>query len=156
MALSTGSALLDWLDGWGPELRSRVQMAQQKAWAEVAPNMTGESTKPGGLRVGTDCSGIEAPIHALIARGMPHRHSWSSEVAAAPRKVLLENTPPADHMYQDVLQSSKVNAPYVHLYVSGFNDVWTFLRSVRCLTQKHSLGNDRFALRSLGRASCHR
>ena len=44
MALSTGSALLDWLDGWGPELRSRVQMAQQKAWAEVAPNMTGEST----------------------------------------------------------------------------------------------------------------
>ena len=45
--------------------------------------------KPGGLRVGTDCSGIEAPIHALKARGIPHRHSWSSEVAAAPRKVLL-------------------------------------------------------------------
>ena len=126
MALSTGSALLDWLDGWGPELRSRVHMAQQKAWTEVAPNMTGESTvhspmlKP-GLRVGTDCSGIEAPIHALKAMGIPHRHSWSSEVAAAPRKVLLENTPPADHMYQDVLQSSKVNAPYVHLYVSGFS-----------------------------------
>ena len=127
MALSTGSALLDWLDGWGPELRSRVQMAQQKAWAEVAQNMKGKSTvhrpmlKPGGLRVSADCSGTEAPIHALKAMGIPHHHSWSSEVAAAPRKVLLENTPPADHMYQDVLQSSKVNAPYVHLYVSGFS-----------------------------------
>ena len=32
-------------------------------------------------------------------------------------------------------------------------DVWTFLRSIR---QKRSLGNDRFALRSLGQASCPR
>ena len=35
-------------------------------------------------------------------------------------------------------------------------DVWTFLRSIRVLTQKRSLGNDRFALRSLGQASCPR
>jgi len=102
-------------------------MAQHKAWAEAAPSMTGKSTVPSpmlgprGLRVGTDCSGIEAPIHALKAMGIPHYHSWSSEIAAAPRKVLLANTPPADHMYQDVLQSSKVDAPFVHLYVSGFS-----------------------------------
>ena len=45
------SALLDWLDGWGPELRSRVHMAQHKAWAEAAPNMTGKSTVPSPMLV---------------------------------------------------------------------------------------------------------
>ena len=141
MALSTGSALLDWLDGWGPELRSRVHMAQQKAWTEVAPNMTGESTvhspmlKPGGLRVGTDCSGIsicEALKHCQSLRNSKwkvHNGELPSQVACKRRQIMK---------------------------LKNWHDVWTFLWSVRCLTQKRSLGNDRFALRSLGRASCHR
>ena len=32
------------------------------------------------LRVGTDCSGIEAPIQALIQLGIPFRHIFSSDI----------------------------------------------------------------------------
>ena len=32
------------------------------------------------LRVGTDCSGIEAPIQALIQMGIPFKHVFSSDI----------------------------------------------------------------------------
>lgn len=32
------------------------------------------------LRIGTDCSGIEAPIHALRQLGILHQHVWSSDI----------------------------------------------------------------------------
>ena len=76
---------------------------------------------PSTLLVGTDCSGIEAPIHALHGLGISHEHCWSSEVAKGPREVLLANTPPTGHVFEDVLDA-KVQMPgYVHLYVSGFS-----------------------------------
>ena len=32
------------------------------------------------IRVGTDCSGIEAPIQALVQLKIPFRHVFSSEI----------------------------------------------------------------------------
>jgi hypothetical protein len=37
-------------------------------------------TKDNPLRVGTDCSGIEAPIMALKNLNIPFRHEFSSEI----------------------------------------------------------------------------
>ena len=36
-------------------------------------------TKSNPLRIGTDCSGIEAPIQALQQLNIPHKHIWSSD-----------------------------------------------------------------------------
>ena len=32
------------------------------------------------IRIGTDCSGIEAPIQALIKLGISHKHIFSSDI----------------------------------------------------------------------------
>ena len=107
------ASLLTWLDEWGPGLKKKVMAALQQHGlsGEVAPN----------LLVGTGCSGIEAPIHALRALDVSHRHCWSSELEAAPRDVLLANTPPTGNLYKDVLESQVQKPEYVQLYISGFS-----------------------------------
>jgi len=32
------------------------------------------------LKIGTDCSGIEAPVQALIQMNIQHEHVWSCEI----------------------------------------------------------------------------
>ena len=32
------------------------------------------------ITIGTDCSGIEAPIEALKQLGIPFKHKWSCEI----------------------------------------------------------------------------
>ena len=107
------ASLLAWLDEWGPGLKKRVMAALQGHGlaGAVVPN----------LLVGTDCSGIEAPIHALRALDVSHRHCWSSELEEAPRDILLANTPPIGSVYKDVLGSKVQNPEYVQLYISGFS-----------------------------------
>jgi len=39
-----------------------------------------DEVSDGILRVGTDCSGIEAPIQALIQMNIPFKHVFSSEI----------------------------------------------------------------------------
>jgi hypothetical protein len=43
------------------------------------------------LRIGTDCSGLEAPVLALDAMGIPYCHVFSSEVSAAKRRYIEAN-----------------------------------------------------------------
>ena len=114
--------LLNWLDGWGGRLKDLVTDGCKQAWATCTATVhSPQSALPPMLRVGTDCSGIEAPVHALLGLGLPHQHMWSSEAAEAPRKVSLANTRP-EKMFTDVVSSSQGEAPaFVELYVSGFS-----------------------------------
>ena len=41
------------------------------------------------ITVGTDCSGLEAPLHALQQRGVPYEHVFSSEICATTREQLF-------------------------------------------------------------------
>ena len=113
--------LVKWLDEWGPKLKARVELAidevKQSLGCFPAPSYHPH------LLVGTDCSGIEAPIHALRQLQIPHTHCWSSELAEAPRAVLMTNTPPVGQVYENVLdQGSEVHGPrFIHLYLSGFS-----------------------------------
>ena len=107
------AGLLQWLDDWGPGMKQKVTQAVGRCG--LAPVL------PSTLLVGTDCSGIEAPIHALHGLGISHEHCWSSEMANAPRKVILANTPPTGHLYEDVLDAKAQMPRYVQLYVSGFS-----------------------------------
>lgn len=148
--MSSGSlppALETWLDGWGAKLKAKVAVAMQQSWQRAGFVDEGQTCcVPTPLLVGTDCSGIEAPIHALHGLGVDHSHRWSSEIAEGPRQFLMANTPPIGPVYHDVLdalvqgprskvhvavqgpQRCKVQGPrstkkpeYVHLYVSGFS-----------------------------------
>ena len=61
--------LLEWLDDWGPRMKQKVTAALGQCGPATA--------FPSTLLVGTDCSGIEAPIHALHGLGISHEHCWS-------------------------------------------------------------------------------
>jgi DNA (cytosine-5)-methyltransferase 1 len=83
------------------------------------------------LRLGTDCSGIEAPSVALRALGVPFEHVFASEVDAAcvatlrhpshaPGPRLLYGDPDGPCPDGDVLRRDPVTVPEVDLYVCGF------------------------------------
>lgn len=71
------------------------------------------------LRIGTDCSGIEAPIAALRQLGIPHRHVWSCEIDKFARKTIEANYDP-EIMYEDITKRDHAKLPDVDIYVCGF------------------------------------
>ena len=104
--------MLDWLDSWGPELSGQLGKA-------LAKNGLPTLGIPKKLLVGTDCSGLEAPIHALRGLGCKHTHLWSSEPWPAARRVIETNTMPRHVLMHSVLDKKPV--PYVNLCISGFS-----------------------------------
>ncbi len=71
------------------------------------------------LTVGTDCSGIEAPIFALRALQVPHRHVFSSEIQPHLRSF-IERVMQPDIVYGDITQRDVKHMPRVDIYVAGF------------------------------------
>ena len=70
--------LKDAMTQWGPPLLSSLA----KEGCQVPTQ---------AVRVGTDCSGLEAPLLSLRALGVPHRHVFSSEIDARKRKFIETN-----------------------------------------------------------------
>ena len=71
------------------------------------------------LRVGTDCSGVEAPLMALDQLGIKYQHIFSSEINPDLRKYILKNHPP-QIMYSNMTTRDHTQVPHVDLYVAGF------------------------------------
>jgi DNA (cytosine-5)-methyltransferase 1 len=71
------------------------------------------------LKVGTDCSGIEAPLVALQALGVPYSHEWASEIDAACRSMILANHCPRI-LFEDMTARDDKRLPHIDLYVAGF------------------------------------
>ena len=69
------------------------------------------------LRIGTDCSGIEAPIQALIQLKIPHIHEWSCEIDKYAQMSIMENYTPKK-LYSNI--KAKRDLPHVDIYVCGF------------------------------------
>lgn len=76
------------------------------------------------LRVGTDCSGIEAPIQALGQLGIPFRHIFSSEIDKYCIKSIKANYNPeilfGDTENGDIRLRNNSSLPDIDLYVCGF------------------------------------
>lgn len=106
-----------WLDGWGVPLRRRTQDAADAALAKLKVQRS--SSSPMSLRVGTDCSGAEAPIWSLRAMQIGHSHVFSSDIGKAPRLIIAANTKPRV-FYSDLLKRKTESTPAVDLYVAGF------------------------------------
>ena len=71
------------------------------------------------LKIGTDCSGIEAPIEALKQLNIPFEHVWSCEIDKYAEKSILANYNP-QKMYNDITKRKHALLPDVDLYVCGF------------------------------------
>jgi DNA (cytosine-5)-methyltransferase 1 len=80
------------------------------------------------LRVGTDCSGIEAPIQALIQMSIPFKHVFSSEIDKYCIKSIKANYNPEiifgdkDGTFPegDITKRNSEDIPDIDLYVCGF------------------------------------
>jgi len=71
------------------------------------------------LRVGTDCSGIEAPIQALLSAGISFVHEWACEVDPMAAQSLRANYYPK-RFYTDIFTRDHHRLPSIDLYVCGF------------------------------------
>lgn len=71
------------------------------------------------LRVGTDCSGIEAPIQALKKLKIPFSHEFSSDIDKHVIKSIQANYSPKV-IFGDITQRKLKDVPDIDLYVCGF------------------------------------
>ncbi len=80
------------------------------------------------LRIGTDCSGIEAPIEALRQLQIPHKHIWSSDIdkfviqsiKANYEPEILFGDPDGPYPDGDITKRDNSILPDIDLYVAGF------------------------------------
>ncbi len=80
------------------------------------------------LRIGTDCSGIEAPIEALRQLQIPHKHLWSSDIdkfviqsiKANYEPEILFGDPNGPYPDGDITKRDNSILPDIDLYVAGF------------------------------------
>ena len=71
------------------------------------------------ITIGTDCSGIEAPIEALKQLGIPYKHIWSCEKDKYARQSIQANYEP-EIFYEDITTRNHTTLPDVDIYVCGF------------------------------------
>ncbi len=69
------------------------------------------------IKIGTDCSGIEAPIQALELLKVNYRHMFSCEIDKYAIKSIKANYKP-EIIYDDVRKER--NLPKIDIYVCGF------------------------------------
>lgn len=71
------------------------------------------------ITIGTDCSGIEAPIEALQQLGIPFQHKWCCEIDKFARQSIRANYEP-EILYEDITTRDHSQLPDVDIYVCGF------------------------------------
>ena len=96
---------------WGPKLRK--EMAVQAGDGFSRALSTAE------FSVGTDCSGLEAPVLALQAMNIPHKHAFSCDVNPKIRQYIRANMPHAK-VFDDICHRDHREVPPHNIYVCGF------------------------------------
>lgn len=76
-------------------------------------------SKLNNIRVGTDCSGIEAPIIALKYLNLDFIHEFSCDNDSFVKKTILYNFSPNKY-YDDILTRNNNSLPDIDLYICGF------------------------------------
>ena len=75
------------------------------------------------LKIGTDCSGIEAPIEALKKicknHNFKYKHIFSSEIDKYAIKYIKANHNP-EILYGDMKERDVKTIPDIDIYISGF------------------------------------
>ena len=116
------------------QLQAEISMLQHVAKDKLAAERAPRAARPRAtkrrrlalgdpLRVGTDCSGIEAPIQALENLGVLFRHVFSSDKDKHARDMIRTNFAPAGsghQLYGDITQRDHSRAPKCDVYVAGW------------------------------------
>jgi DNA (cytosine-5)-methyltransferase 1 len=71
------------------------------------------------LRIGTDCSGIETPIMALLQMKIPFIHEFSSEIDTYCVRTIQANFCPKI-IFGDIMKRNLKDIPDIDMYVCGF------------------------------------
>jgi len=71
------------------------------------------------LRIGTDCSGIEAPIQALLQLGIPFEHVFTCDKDPYALESIKANYHPKK-IYTDITKRKHALLPDIDMYVCGF------------------------------------
>jgi DNA (cytosine-5)-methyltransferase 1 len=85
----------------------------------ISRDIHSELGKTRPLRVGTDCSGIEAPIQALKNLNINFEHVFSCEIDKYARQSIRANYEPGI-LYEDITTRDHSALPDIDLYVCGF------------------------------------
>lgn len=72
------------------------------------------------ISVATDCSGIDAPIQALIQLKIPYIQKWYCDIDQFARQTAEANYPRPEKVYTDITLRNSKKLPHVDLYVCGF------------------------------------
>ena len=72
------------------------------------------------ISIGTDCSGIEAPLQALKSLKIPYIQKWACEIDKYSRLSSEANYKNPEKIYTDMLTRDNSLLPNVDLYVCGF------------------------------------
>ena len=112
------------LESWGPAMVKEVQACCAQ-WA-TGPGCRGVEVYRSVLftrarvRVGTDCSGAEAPVWALRSMGIPHQHKFSCDWQAVVRDFIAAVCPPDGPIFHNMLTRQMPDIPEVDVYICGF------------------------------------
>jgi DNA (cytosine-5)-methyltransferase 1 len=71
------------------------------------------------IRIGTDCSGIEAPIIALELLNIPHKHIFSCDNNKEVQNSIFNNFNPK-HFYDNILTRDNKQLSNIDIYICGF------------------------------------
>ena len=108
------------LDSWGPHLARKLQAAKQQWFRQHLPGVGVPVCLLFAVKVGTDCSGAEAPIWALKAMNVRHEHVFSCDWKACVRTFIKATCPPTGPIFTDMLTRSCADIPDMDVYVCGF------------------------------------
>ena len=120
-------AIASRLDAWGPIMRSALELARAGFLREHRGHVRRQ--RGGGLsppwstttiRVGTDCSGLDAPIWALRQLGIPHAHVFSCDCWHPARSIIAVNSQPAGPLFSNMIGRPLDAVPQHDVYVCGF------------------------------------
>ena len=92
---------------------------KQSFFTETARALVAPDVSHGSLSVGTDCSGMEAPIQALRNLDVVHHQEFACDNDPLVLKTIVANHSPAE-LYKNVQGRDNSKVPYVDLYVAGF------------------------------------
>ena len=72
------------------------------------------------LEIGTDCSGVDAPIFAVRELQVKMRHKFSCDCAEHSRRWIEACCPPEGEIFQNMLQRDHSQLPNISAYFCGW------------------------------------
>ena len=101
------------------ELESRHSFGKDAADKFFRDESVPKVTSSGTITIGTDCSGMEAPIQAIRNLRIKYKHKFSCDNDEGCVKTISANFPP-EQLYDNVISRDNDQVAEVDVYAAGF------------------------------------